>query len=92
MFLLRAWLKIMLLIEIHYFLQFNKVSSEVALKIWHYLTDKFLQNVFFLLLKNIVPSLLLKKILVYKRPHFASNFNKIWFLSVQHFPIISFDI
>ena len=44
MFLLRAWLKIMLLIEIHYFLQFNKVSSEVALKIWHYLTDKVLEN------------------------------------------------
>lgn len=78
MFLLRAWLKIMLLIEIHYFLQFNKVSSEVALKIWHYLTDNM--------------ALLLKKFLVYKRPHFASNFNKIWFLSMQHFLMISFDI
>lgn len=46
MFLLRAWLKIMLLIDIHYFFQFNKVSSEVALKIWHYLTDKVLENFF----------------------------------------------
>ena len=37
----------MLLIEIHYFLQFNKVSSEVMLKIRHYVTDEVLENDFF---------------------------------------------
>lgn len=47
MFLLKAWLKMMLLIDTHYFLQFNKVSSEIMLKIWHYLTDEVLWNCFF---------------------------------------------